>query len=151
MLGADSTYIEEVGGNFENLQGVMPVDGGQYDIPQLIQQAESQGFPEVVKRLKRIFGTEKSEQFKASPIPRLTLESSYPKFLILYAFDMYGQRQTFTKDQAHLLKDAVIRVNGSADVFEGADKDHLTILKDIGVEGEPVTGVVASFLGINKK
>ena len=138
LVGTDPSYLQEAGLSFADIDGVVPLDGAAYDVPQ--QLAEG---PRIMGRTYRqAFGGDAARQARLSP----TAQAGAPnasEFLILHVQREDGIRQS------EALGAALRRAGTHAEVrgFEGAGlRGHAEINRRLGDPAYPATPVLDAFL-----
>lgn len=145
LLCTDDRYLREEGMTFSNLIGCLPVDGDTYDIPAIIEVAETRQrvhhlpLPTFGHRLK--FGNDPAKHLDFSAVTHVAKDKGIPPFLILHVSDhpdVSAQARRF----GAVLGEAGIPVT----VHGQKDTNHTRINAEIGTEGDPVTAAVSKFL-----
>lgn len=147
LLCTDDRYLKEAGLALANLIGCLPVDGDTYDIPAIIEVAETRQrvhhlpLPTFGHRLK--FGNDPAKHLDFSAVTHVTKDKGIPPFLILHVADhpdVSAQARRF----GAVLEEAGIPVT----VHGQKDTNHTRINAEIGTEGDPVTTAVSKFLDV---
>lgn len=145
ILCTDDRYLKEVGADFSSLIGCVPVDGDTYDIPAIIETAETRqrahGFPmpKFGHRLK--FGNDPALHKDFSAVTHVARGKGIPPFLILYVAhhpDNTAQAQRF----GAVLKEAEVPVT----LFGGKDTHHVKLNNDLGLASDPATKALDTFV-----
>lgn len=145
ILCTDDRYLKDVGASFSSLIGCVPVDGDTYDIPAIIETAETRqrahGFPmpKFGHRLK--FGNDPALHKDFSAVTHVAKGKGIPPFLILYVAhhpDNTAQAQRF----GALLKEAEVPVT----LFGGKDTHHVKLNNDLGLASDPATKALETFV-----
>lgn len=145
ILCTDDRYLKEVGASFSSLIGCVPVDGDTYDIPAIIETAETRqrahGFPmpKFGHRLK--FGNDPALHKDFSAVTHVAKGKGIPPFLILYVAhhpDNTAQAQRF----GAVLKEAEVPVT----LFGGKDTHHVKLNNDLGLASDPATKALDTFV-----
>jgi arylformamidase len=88
ILCTDERYLKSEGASFEVLLGCIPVDGDTYDIPAMIETAETRlrahGFPPPKQGHRIKFGDTPEKQKDFSAVTHIAKGKGIPPFLILY-------------------------------------------------------------------
>lgn len=137
LAGTDQERLTKAGAHPEFLQGVILLDGAGYDIPRQMLPMTDQGL--LGRMYHDAFTSDVKIQTDASPA--LEHPKNPPPFLILHV-----ARREDSKTQSDLLAAALRNAGGSVTVQGIAGKSHMTINRDLGVPGDPVTVAVAAFL-----
>jgi len=145
ILCTDDRYLKEQGVPFSVLKGCVPVDGDTYDIPAMIETAETRqrvhGFPLPTNGHRQKFGHTPEKHVDFSAVTHVAKDKGIPPFLILHVADhpdVRAQAQRF----GAVLKEADVPVT----VHGQKDTNHTRINAEIGTEGDPVTPVLSAFL-----
>lgn len=145
LLCTDERYLKAEGVPFSVLRGCVPLDGDTYDIPAMIEVAETRArvhglpLPKYGHRLK--FGNDPALHRDFSAVAHMAKNKGIPPFLVLHVAghpDVSAQAQRLG---------AVLKENGiPGRVFGAKDTDHGRINANLGVAGDPATAAVAEFL-----
>ena len=124
----------------------MPVDGDTFDIPAIIEVAETpwrvHSLPPAKFGHREKFGNDPSKHKDFSAVTHVTKDKGIPPFLIFY---VAGHPDTTAQAVrlANVLKEAAIPVT----LYGGRETTHGKINADIGVGDDPGTKAMAEFLG----
>jgi arylformamidase len=144
ILCTDDRYLKEVGASFDSLIGCLPVDGDTYDIPAIIETAETRlrvhgmPMPKYGHRLK--FGNDAEKHRDFSAVTHVAKGKNIPSFLILHVAthpDTTIQARRF----AAVLTDAGVPTN----VFGAKDTDHSKLNDNLGKPDDPATAALTEF------
>lgn len=138
LVGADERRLEAAGKDLSVLKGVIPIDTNCYDIPRLMNELGAEG---AVSIYTAAFGEDVEVWRDASPAARVEPDKDIPPYLILHADGRLLKRRQ-TRDFAAKLEAAGVH----AEVYHARGKNHSTIARDLGRDGDPATGVVMEFL-----
>ncbi len=145
ILCTDDRYLKEVGVSFTLLKGCVPVDGDTYDIPAMIETAETRrrahGQPLPTNGHRQKFGNDPEKHVDFSAVTHVAKDKGIPPFLILHVSDhpdVSAQAQRF----GQVLKDAGVPVT----VYGAKGTNHTRINAEIGTAGDPVTAALDEFL-----
>ncbi len=145
LLCTDERHLKAEGVSFAGIRGCVPVDGDTFDIPAIIEVAETRArvhglpLPKYGHRLK--FGNDPAKHRDFSAVTHVAQGRGIPPFLILHVAghpDNTAQAQHFGAG----LKAAGIPVR----VFGAKDTDHGRINANLGVDGDPATGALFEFV-----
>jgi acetyl esterase/lipase len=145
LICTDDRYLEAEGVSFASLIGCVPVDGDTYDIPAIIETAETRlrvhgmPMPKYGHRLK--FGNDPAKHVDFSAVTHVAKGKSIPPFLIVHVAD-HPDNSIQAKRLEAALKAAEIPVT----VFGGKETNHSKINALIGTEGDLTTKALADFL-----
>jgi arylformamidase len=145
ILCTDDRYLKEVGADFSSLIGCVPVDGDTYNVPAIIEVAETRarvhGFPlpSFGHRLK--FGNDPALHKDLSAVTHVAKGKGIPPFLILYVShhpDNTAQARHF----GDKLKSADVPVT----LFGARDTEHVKLNSDLGLASDPATKALEQFV-----
>ena len=146
ILCTDDRYLKAEGVSFDVLLGCVPVDGDTYDIPAIIETAETRlrvhGFPPPKQGHRIKFGDTPQKHKDFSAVTHIARGKGIPPFLILYVND-----HPDTSIQARRL-DAVLKEAAVPSTLFGAkETNHVRLNDNLGVADDPVTKTLAEFVG----
>jgi arylformamidase len=130
---------------FDALIGCLPVDGDTYDIPAIIETAETRrrvhGLPPAKfgHREKFMHSPEKHRAFSA--VTHLAAGKGIPPFLILHVAD-----HPDTSAQAVRLEQGLQQAGVAVRRFGARGTDHVKLNADLGLPGDEATREVQAFL-----
>ena len=145
LLCTDERYLKEVGLSLAIIKGCVPVDGDTYDIPAMIEVAETRcrvhglPLPKFGHRIK--FGDDPAKHKDFSGVTHVAKEKGIPPFLILYVAnhpDVSAQAQRL----ANVLKSANVPVT----LFGARETTHNKINADLGSPDNPATTALFEFV-----
>ena len=145
LLCSDQRYAETEGVSLKHLIGCIPVDGDTYDIPAIIETAETrrrvhqQPQPKFGHREK--FGNTPEKHADFSAVTHIKAGKNIPPFLILYVANHPDNSAQATR-LASCLKDASVPVS----LFAGKDTDHVKLNNLLGTPGDAATAAIDTFL-----
>ena len=145
LLCTDERYLKEEGLSFAIIKGCVPVDGDTYDIPAMIEVAETRlrlhGLP-LPKNGHRIkFGNDPAKHKDFSAVTHVAKNKGIPPFLILYVAnhpDVTAQALRL----GNVLKAADVPVT----VFGAKDTTHTKINADLGRSDDLATMALFAFM-----
>ena len=145
LLCTDDRYLRAEGVSFEVLTGCVPVDGDTYDIPAIIETAETRRRvhhqPQAKFGHREKFGNDPARHIDFSAVTHVAKGKGIPPFLILHVAahpDTSAQAQRL----GAVLKEAGIQTT----VFGAADTNHVKLNDDLGLPGDPATKALDAFL-----
>jgi len=145
ILCTDERYLKPEGLTFASLKGCVPVDGDTYDIPAIIETAETRNrahqFPLPTFGHRQKFGNDPVKHVDFSAVTHVAKDKGIPPFLILHVAnhpDVSAQARRF----GEVLKAAGVGVT----VHGQKETTHSRINAEIGAEGDEVTQVLSDFL-----
>lgn len=145
LLCTDGRYLQERGLTLAPIKGCVAVDGDTFDIPAMIEVAETRArvhglpLPKYGHRLK--FDNDPARHRDFSAVTHVAKGKGIAPFLILHVAghpDVSAQAQRF----GAVLKEAGIPVR----VFGAKDTDHGRINANLGVKGDPATAALEEFV-----
>ena len=145
LLCTDERYLKEEGLSFAIVKGCVPVDGDTYDIPAMIEVAETRwrvhGLP-VPKSTHRIkFGNDLEKHKAFSAVTHVAKNKGIPPFLILYVAghpDVTAQALRL----GNVLKAADVPVT----LFGAKETTHNKINADLGRSDDAATVALFAFV-----
>lgn len=145
LMCIDDRYLKEEGVPFSALRGCVPVDGDTYDIPAMIETAETrlrvhgEPMPKYGHRLK--FGNDPAKHKDYSAVTHVAKDKGIPPFLILYVAD-HPDCSAQARRLATVLKASELR----ATAFGARETNHTKLNDNLGTAGDPATKAVDDFL-----
>ena len=145
LVCIDNRLLKAEGVDFSSLKGCIPVDGDTYDIPAIIETAETRrrahGEPQAKMGHREKFGhtAEKHKDFSA--VTHIAKEKGIPPFLILYVAD-----HPDTSAQARRLSTVLTGSNIKGQLVGARDTNHSKLNDNLGKADDPTTQVVYKFL-----
>lgn len=145
LLCTDERYLKERGLSLAPIKGCVPVDADTFDIPAIIEMAETRarvhGLPPPKNGHRVKFGNDPALHRDFSAVTHVAKDKGLPPFLILYVAghpDNTAQALRF----GAVLKEAGVPVR----VFGAKDTDHGRINANLGVPGDPATVALFEFV-----
>jgi acetyl esterase/lipase len=145
LMCIDDRYLKTEGVPFSALKGCVPVDGDTYDVPAMIETAETrlrvhgEPMPKWGHRLK--FGNDPAKHQDYSAVTHAAKGKGIPPFLILYVAD-----HPDTSIQARRLATALRAADVRAVLFGGRDTNHSKLNDLLGTPGDAATKALDDFL-----
>lgn len=145
LICSDDRYLKADGVSFKDLIGCVPVDGDTYDIPAIVETAETRlrvhgmPMPKYGHRLK--FGNDPAKHIDFSAVTHVAKGKNIPPFLIIHVAD-HPDNSIQAKRLEAALKPAEIPVT----VFGGKETNHSKINALIGTEGDATTQALEEFV-----
>jgi acetyl esterase/lipase len=145
LICTDERYLKEEGLSFAIIKGCVPVDGDTYDIPAMIEVAETRlrlhglPLPKFGHRIK--FGNDPAKHKDFSAVTHVAKNRGIPPFLILYVAghpDVTAQALRL----GNVLKDASVPVT----LFGAKETTHTKINADFGRADDPATTALFAFV-----
>jgi acetyl esterase/lipase len=145
ILCTDEKYLKEQGVPFDVLKGCVPVDGDTYDIPAIIELAETRwrlhGMPPQKFGHRAKFGDDPAKHRDFSAVNHAGKGKGIPPFLILHVAE-----HPDTSAQAFRLGAALKEAGVTVRVFGARDTTHSKLNDDLGLPEDPATKALAEFV-----
>lgn len=146
LICTDDRYLKAEGVSLANVKGCVPVDGDTFDIPAIIEVAETRwkthNLPKAKFGHREKFGNDPARHRDFSAVTHVAKDKNIPPFLILH---IAGHPDTTAQAVrlGNVLKDAGL----SATVFAARESTHTKINADLGQPDDPTTKALFEFLG----
>lgn len=137
LVCTDDRYLKAEGLSLANIKGCIPVDTAAYDVPKQVAGVGGQR----AATYTSVFGSDEKSQKDFSPITYVAKDTSIPAFCLLHVAD-----RPYSTAQSKAFAKALQDVGVDATVVPGEGKNHGTINRDLGVEGDKPTKAVLEFL-----
>lgn len=145
LVCTDDRYLKAEGLSLAIIKGCVPVDGDTYDVPAIIETAETRrrvhGQPQATYGHREKFGNDPAKHRDFSAVTHVAAGKGIPPFLIMHVAehpDTGAQAQRL----AVVLKGAGVPVN----VFGARESTHNKINADIGLPDDPGTKALFEFI-----
>jgi acetyl esterase/lipase len=145
LVCTDDRYLKAEGLSLGIIKGCVPVDGDTYDVPAIIETAETRwrvhGLPKAKFGHREKFGNDPAKHRDFSAVTHVARDKGIPPFLILHV----GGHPDTTAQALRLgntLKDAGI----PSTVFAARETTHTKINADIGQPDDPATRLLFEFI-----
>ncbi len=146
LICTDDRYLKAEGITLGTIKGCVPVDGDTFDVPAIIEVAETRcrvhglPLPKFGHRLK--FGNDPKKHQELSAVMHVAKEKGIPPFLILHVAD-----HPDTTAQAQRLGNVLNEAGIRATLFGGRDTTHSWINENLGQPDDPATKALFEFVG----
>ena len=146
LICTDNRYLKEEGLTLSMIKGCVPVDGDTYDVPAIIETAETRrrvhGQPPPKLGHREKFGNTPEKHRDFSAVTHVAKGKNIPPFLILHVADHPDNAaQAFRFG-------AVLKEAGIPDtVFGAKETNHTKINENLGATDDPSTKAVFDFVG----
>ncbi len=145
LISTDDRYLKAEGLSLAIMKGCVPVDGDTYDVPAIIETAETRrrvhGQPQPKVGHREKFGNDPQKHRDFSAVTHIARGKGIPPFLILYVAE-----HPDTTAQAQRLG-AVLKAAGiPATLFGARETYHTKINADLGLPGDPATKALFEFV-----
>lgn len=145
ILCTDHRYLQEQQINPNVLLGCVPVDGDTFDIPAIIETAETRRRVHLLPQAKfghrEKFGNSPEKHVDFSAVTHIKAGQKIPPFLVLHVAD-----HPDTTAQAQRLVNALQGAGFSAKAFGAKDTDHSKLNQNLGSADDPATIQLTLFL-----
>lgn len=146
LVCTDDRYLKAEGLSLAIIKGCVPVDGDTYDVPAIIETAETRrrvhGQPQVKFGHREKFGNDPAKHRDFSAVTHVARDKGIPPFLILHVAE-----HPDTSAQAQRLGNALKEAGLPATVFGARETTHNKINEDLGRPDDPATKALFEFLG----
>src|SRR5215471_4821515 len=150
LICTDDRYLKAEGLSLAIIKGCIPVDGDTYDVPAIIETAETRrrvhGLPQAKFGHREKFGNDPAKHRDFSAVTHVAKEKGIPPFLILHVAE-----HPDTSAQAQRLGNALKDAGVPATVFGAKETTHNKINANLGVPDDPATKALFDFLGRTQK
>lgn len=145
LICTDDRYLKAEGLSLAIIKGCVPVDGDTFDIPAIIEVAETRwkahGLPKAKFGHREKFGNDPAKHKDFSAVTHVAKDKGIPPFLI---FHVAGHPDTTA--QAVRLGNVLKEAGIAATLFAGRETTHNKINADIGLPDDPGTKALFEFL-----
>ena len=145
LLCTDDRYLKAEGASFDSLIGSVPVDGDTYDIPAIIETAETRlrahHFPPRVNGHREKFGITPENHKNFSAVTHVAKGKGIPPFLILHVAD-----HPDTTAQAQRLGAVLKEAGIPTKLFGSKGSNHSKLNNDLGLPDDPATKALSEFV-----
>ena len=145
LVCTDDRYLKAEGLSLAIIKGCVPVDGDTYDVPAIIETAETRrrvhGQPQAKFGHREKFGNDPAKHRDLSAVTHVAKEKGIPPFLIMHVAD-HPDTSAQAQRLANVLKDAGVTVR----VYGAQESNHNKINADLGVPDNPGTKALFEFV-----
>ena len=146
LVCIDDRYLKAEGVPLNVLKGCVPVDGDTYDVPAIIETAETRrrvhGQPQPKVGHREKFGNTAEKHRDFSAVTHVAKGKDIPPFLILHVAD-HPDNAAQAQRLGAVLKDAGLPVT----VFGAKETNHTRINAELGQPDDPSTKALFEFAG----
>jgi arylformamidase len=146
LVCIDDRYLKAEGLSLAIIKGCVPVDGDTYDVPAIIETAETRrrvhGQPQPKLGHREKFGNDPEKHRDLSAVTHVAKDKGIPPFLIMHVAD-HPDTGAQAQRLANVLKSAGI----PAKVFSAQESTHNKINDDLGLPDDPGTKALFEFVG----
>ena len=145
LICTDDRYLKAEGLSFAGIKGCVPVDGDTFDVPAIIETAETRrrvhGLPQAKLGHREKFGNDPAKHKDFSAVTHVAKDKGIPPFLILHVAE-HPDTSAQAQRLGNALKDAGVPVT----VFGARETTHNKINADLGKPDDPATKALFEFL-----
>jgi acetyl esterase/lipase len=145
LVCTDERYLKAEGLSLAIVKGCVPVDGDTFDVPAIIETAETRwkvhGLPPAKFGHREKFGNDPAKHKDFSAVTHVAKDRGIPPFLILHVAE-HPDTTAQAKRLGNVLKDADVPVT----VFGARETNHGKINADLGLPDDPATKALSDFL-----
>ncbi|HJZ89533.1 MAG TPA: alpha/beta hydrolase [Gemmataceae bacterium] len=145
LICTDDRYLKAEGLSLAIVKGCVPVDGDTFDVPAIIETAETRWrvhrLPPAKFGHREKFGNDPAKHKDFSAVTHVAKDKGIPPFLILHVAE-HPDTTAQARRLGNVLKDAGVPVT----VFGARETTHARINADLGRPDDPATKVLFEFL-----
>lgn len=146
LICTDDRYLRAEGLSFASLKGCVPVDGDTFDVPAIIEVAETRcrvhGLPLPTFGHRAKFGNDPKKHRDFSAVAHVEKGTGIPPFLILHVAE-----HPDTTAQAQRLGNTLKAAGIRATLFGGKDTTHSKINDNLGQADDAASKALFEFAG----
>src|SRR5437868_3039440 len=146
LVCIDDRYLKAEGLSLAILQGCVPVDGDTYDVPAIIETAETRrrvhGLPQATYGHREKFGDDPAKHRDFSAVTHVARDKGIPPFLIMHVAE-HPDTSAQAQRLAAVLKGAGVPVR----VYGARESTHNRINADLGMPNDTGTKALFEFVG----
>jgi arylformamidase len=150
LICTDERYLKAEGLSLAIIKGCVPVDGDTYDVPAIIETAETRrrvhGQPQAKFGHREKFGDDPAKHRDFSAVAHVAGGKGVPPFLILHVAE-HPDTSAQAQRLGAVLKDAGV----PATVFGARETSHTKINDDLGLTDDPATKALFAFVAVALK
>lgn len=145
IICTDDRYLKSEGVSFNVIKGCVPVDGDTYDVPAIIEVAQTRWRVHALPPAKfghwEKFGSDPAKHRDFSAVTHIAKDKGIPPFLVLYVSGHPDVSAQATRLGA-VLKDADVPVR----LFGARETHHVKLNDDLGLPDDPATKALSEFV-----
>ena len=145
LICTDERYLKAEGLSLDIIKGCVPVDGDTYDVPAIIEVAETRwrvhGLPKAKFGHREKFGNDPEKHKDFSAVTHVAKDKGIPPFLLLHVAE-HPDTSAQAQRLGNVLKDAGIAVT----IFGAKETTHSKINANLGSNDDPATKALFEFL-----
>ena len=146
LICTDDRYLKAEGLSLAITKGCVPVDGDTYDVPAIIETAETRrrvhGLPQLKLGHREKFGNDQEKHRDFSAVTHVAKDKGIPPFLILHVAE-----HPDTTAQAQRLGNVLNGAGVPVSVFGARETTHNKINANLGLPDDPATKALFEFVG----
>ncbi|MDX1927540.1 MAG: alpha/beta hydrolase [Pirellulaceae bacterium] len=150
LICTDDRYLKAEGLTLAILKGCVPVDGDTYDVPAIIETAETRRRvhhqPQAKFGHREKFGNDPAKHLDFSAVTHIAKDKGIPPFLVLYV-----SSHPDTSAQAERLGGALKEAGIPVKLHGAKDSTHSKVNEDIGLADDPGTKALFDFVAESLK
>jgi len=150
LICTDDRYLKAEGLTLSILKGCVPVDGDTYDVPAIIETAETRRRvhhqPQAKFGHREKFGNEPAKHLDFSAVTHIAKDKGIPPFLVLYV-----SSHPDTSAQAERLGGALKEAGIPVRLHGAKDSTHSKVNEDIGLAEDPGTNALFEYVAESLK
>ena len=150
LICTDERYLKAEGVPLSSVKGCVPVDGDTYDVPAIIETAETRQrvhrLPQATFGHRQKFGNDPAKHRDFSAVTHVAQGKSIPAFLILHVAE-----HPDTTAQARRLGGALEKAGIPMTVFGARDTTHNRLNDNLGVPDDSATKALFEFVRVALK
>jgi arylformamidase len=145
LICTDDRYLKAEGLSLDIIKGCVPVDGDTYDVPAIIETAETRwrvhGLPRAKFGHREKFGNDPAKHKDFSAVTHVARDKGIPPFLLLYVAD-----HPDTSAQAQRLGNVLKAAGVPVTLFGARETTHNKINANLGLPDDPATKALFAFV-----
>jgi acetyl esterase/lipase len=144
LISIDDRYLKAEGSSLAFIKGCVPVDGDTFDVPAIIETAETRwrvhGLPPAKLGHRQKFGNDPAKHKDYSAVTHIAAGKGIPPFLILHVAD-----HPDTSAQAQRLEGALKSAGVPVKRYAARQTDHSKLNESLGLPDDPPTNALFEF------
>jgi acetyl esterase/lipase len=145
LICTDDRYLKAEGLSFGIIKGCVPVDGDTFDVPAIIETAETRrrvhGQPQAKMGHREKFGGDPEKHRDFSAVTHVAKDKGIPPFLIIHVAE-HPDTSAQAQRLGAVLKEAGIETK----VFGAKDTWHSKVNENLGLPDDPATKELFAFM-----
>ena len=145
LICTDDRYLKAEGLSLAIVKGCVPVDGDTFDVPAIIETAETRcrvhGLPQAKFGHREKFGNDPEKHRDFSTVTHVSKDKGIPPFLILHVAE-HPDTTAQARRLGAVLNEAGIKVK----LFGAKETTHSKLNDDLGLADDPATNELFAFV-----